>query len=153
MAADASSGAPARECAGCASGLTCRARNATKASEETVSTLDDQRRYLAEELETVCGLRTSALIDAFATVPREDFLPRGPWLIRSESDYFAGPPRHTPDDNARWVCHNVAVAIDPARQLFNGAPSVLALCIDRLELGPGQRVLHIGCGLGYYSAL
>lgn len=118
-----------------------------------MSTLADQRRFLAEELETVCGLRTSALIEAFATVPREDFLPRGPWLIRSETDYFSGVARHTPDDDARWVCHNVAVAIDPERQLFNGAPSLLALCIDRLDLAPGQRVLHIGCGLGYYSAL
>lgn len=118
-----------------------------------MSTLAEQRRYLAEELETVCGLRTSALIDALATVPREDFLPRGPWLIRSETDHLSGASRHTPDGDARWVCHNVAVAIDPARQLFNGAPSVLAMCIDRLELSPGQRVLHIGCGLGYYSAL
>jgi len=101
----------------------------------------------------VCGLRTIALVEAFATVPREEFLPSGPWLIRSETDYFSGVPRQTPDDNARWVCHNVAVAIDPARQLFNGAPSVLATCIDRLDLAPGQRVLHIGCGLGYYSAL
>jgi hypothetical protein len=52
-------------------------------AEETVSTLADQRRYLAEELETVCGLHTSALVEAFATVPREDFLPSGAWLIRS----------------------------------------------------------------------
>jgi protein-L-isoaspartate(D-aspartate) O-methyltransferase len=118
-----------------------------------VSTLADQRRYLAEELETVCGLRTAALVEALATVPREDFLPSGPWLIRSETDYLAGVARHTPDDDARRVCHNVAVAIDPARQLFNGAPSVLATCIDRLALAPGQVVLHVGCGLGYYSAL
>lgn len=118
-----------------------------------MSSLAEQRRYLAEELVAVCGLRTAALVDAFATVPREDFLPRGPWLIRSEADVLSGTPRHTPDDDARWVCHNVAVAIDPARQLFNGAPSVLAVSIDRLDLAPGHRVLHIGCGLGYYSAV
>ncbi len=117
-----------------------------------MSALQEQRRYFAEELEAVCGLRTPALVDAFATVPREEFLPPGPWLIRSETD-FLGVPRHTPDADARRVCHNVAVAIDPSRQLFNGAPSVLGLCIDRLELLPGQRVLHVGCGLGYYSAV
>jgi protein-L-isoaspartate(D-aspartate) O-methyltransferase len=118
-----------------------------------VSALREQRRYFAEELEAVCGLRTPALVDAFATVPREEFLPSGPWLIRSETDYFSGVPRHTPDADARRVCHNVAVAIDLARQLFNGAPSILGLCIDRLDLLSGQRVLHVGCGLGYYSAV
>jgi len=45
------------------------------------------------------------------------------------------------------------VAIDAERQLFNGAPGVVAPAIDALGLAPGERVLHIGCGLGYYTAL
>jgi hypothetical protein len=32
------------------------------------------------------------------------------------------------------------VAIDPSRHLFNGQPSLVALCIDRLALCPGQHV-------------
>ncbi len=31
-------------------------------------------------------------------------------------------PRKTPDADPRHLYHNVSVAIDPARQLFNGAP-------------------------------
>jgi protein-L-isoaspartate(D-aspartate) O-methyltransferase len=115
--------------------------------------LQDQRRFFAEEIEALCGLRTSALVEAFATVPRERFLPPGPWVIRSETDYFAGTPRKTPDADARRVYHNVAIAIDAERQLFNGAPSLLGSCIDRLAIQPADRVLHIGCGPGYYSAL
>jgi protein-L-isoaspartate(D-aspartate) O-methyltransferase len=51
------------------------------------------------------------------------------------------------------VYHNIAVAIDPGRQLFNGQPATLGYWIDSLSLTPGARVLHIGCGLGYYSAV
>jgi protein-L-isoaspartate(D-aspartate) O-methyltransferase len=115
--------------------------------------LQDQRRFFAEEIEALCGLRTSALVEAFATVPREQFLPPGPWVIRSETDYFSGTPRKTPDADARRVYHNVAIAIDAERQLFNGAPSLLGSCIDYLALQPGGHALHIGCGSGYYSAL
>jgi protein-L-isoaspartate O-methyltransferase len=76
MASDAASRALVGECAGHASLFARRARPAAETAEEVISILTDQRRYLAEELETVCGLRTSALVESFATVPREDFLPR-----------------------------------------------------------------------------
>jgi protein-L-isoaspartate(D-aspartate) O-methyltransferase len=51
------------------------------------------------------------------------------------------------------VYHNVAVAIDAGRLLFNGAPGLLAMAIDTLALERGSRVLHIGTGTGYYTAL
>lgn len=111
-----------------------------------------QRQFFAEEVQSVANLRTPRLIEAFATVPREAFLRPGPWLIRGEGD-IGGPPRATPDADPRHVSHNVVVAIDPARQLFNGMPSALGIWIDTLALQPGDRVLHVGCGLGYYTAL
>lgn len=134
-----------------------------------MSDLDLQRRFFAEELEAVCKLRTPALVDAFAVVPREQFLPPGPWTVLADADFAgmaasfsaktaapaAGGVRMqtTPDAHPRRVYHNIAVAIDPARQLFNGQPGTLAVWLDALGLAAGGRVLHIGCGLGYYTAV
>lgn len=114
--------------------------------------LDRRRRYFAEELEAVCNLRTPALVDAFAAVPRERFLRPGPWTIRGEGD-VGGPARRTPDADPRHIYHNLSVAIDPERQLYNGGPGAVAPWVDALEIGAGHRILHLGCGLGYYTAV
>jgi protein-L-isoaspartate(D-aspartate) O-methyltransferase len=117
---------------------------------------DLRRRFYAEEIEAVARLRSRALVEALATVPREQFLAPGPWTVVAEADLSgAGPAktRETPDADPARVNHNIAVAIDPARMLFNGQPGTLAPWIDALELGPGGRVLHVGAGLGYYTAL
>ena len=110
------------------------------------------RRFYAEEIQMTSNLRTPALVEALATVPRERFLPPGPWGVRGETD-FQAPLRYTPGDDPRFICHNMSVAIDPARMLFNGSPGLLSSAIDALALEPGQRVLHLGTGLGYYTAL
>jgi protein-L-isoaspartate(D-aspartate) O-methyltransferase len=120
--------------------------------------LDLRRRFFAEELEAVAKLRSTRLVDAFATVPRERFLPGGPWTILSDSgeSYMTGygiRMRPTADADAARVYHNIAVAIDPERQLFNGQPGTLGIWIDMLELAPGMHVLHVGAGLGYYTAV
>ena len=112
-------------------------------------TLDGDRRAYAEQIASAAGLTTPGLKEAFAAVPREAFLPPGPWLVVREGQ----KPQQTPDADPRHVYENVSVAIDPARQLFNGAPAFLARMIDRLALGSGSRALHIGAGLGYYSAV
>jgi protein-L-isoaspartate(D-aspartate) O-methyltransferase len=135
-----------------------------------MSELERQRRFFAEELEAICRLRSTALVDAFASVPRERFLPPGPWTVLADADFSMmvaavpgkGPAaaagggmrtRLTPDADPRRVYHNIGVAIDPARQLFNGQPGTLAIWLDALDLAKGGRVLHVGCGLGYYTAV
>jgi len=120
--------------------------------------LDLRRRFFAEEIEAVARLRSARLVDAFAAVPRERFLPAGPWTVLSDGAdgymLMAGiRTRSTADADPARVYHNVAVAIDPDRQLFNGQPGTLAVWIDTLDLAPGMRVLHIGAGLGYYTAV
>ena len=114
-----------------------------------------RRRFFAEEVEAVAKLRSASLVDALATVPRERYLPSGPWTVLADADFAlgGGKTRVTADADPARVYHNITVAIDPARQLFNGQPSTLGGWIDMLDLAPGQRVLHLGCGLGYYTAL
>lgn len=119
--------------------------------------LEQRRRFFAEEIEAVARLQHAAVVDAFAVVPRERFLPAGPWTVLAEGDASMGmspaKTRLTPDADPGRVYHNIAVAIDPDRQLFNGQPSTLGSWIDGLAIAPGARVLHVGCGLGYYTAL
>jgi protein-L-isoaspartate(D-aspartate) O-methyltransferase len=117
--------------------------------------LDLRRRFFAEELEAVCKLRSSSVVNAFAAVPREAFLPPGPWIVLAEGDFGAGPAktRLTPDADPARLYHNIAVAIDAGRQLFNGQPGTIGTWIDALDLARGDRVLHVGCGLGYYTAV
>jgi len=114
-----------------------------------------RRRFFAEELEAVCRLQSASLVDAFAAVPRERFLPPGPWTIMAEVDFAGGQlkTRTTPDADPARITHNIGVAIDPARALFTGQPGTIAVWLDAASLSPGGRVLHIGCGLGYYTAV
>src|SRR5262245_34905852 len=118
--------------------------------------LAQYRRFFAEEIEAVAKVQTPAVVEALATVPREQFLRPGPWTVLADADFMAGTAsrtRTTPDADPRRVYHNIVVAIDPSRQLFNGQPGTLTAWIDALALAPGARVLHVGSGLGYYTAI
>jgi protein-L-isoaspartate(D-aspartate) O-methyltransferase len=114
--------------------------------------LELRRRFYAEEIAATANLQSAALVDALATVPREQFLGAGPWTVRGEAD-FQAPPRRTSDADPRHVYHNYAIALDEPRLLFNGAPGLLAMAIDRLAPQPGESVFHLGAGTGYYTAL
>src|SRR5262249_18269395 len=45
------------------------------------------------------------------------------------------------------------VALDESRGLNTGEPSLWAHHFDRIELKPGERVLQIGTGAGYFTAI
>ncbi|MGY3038194.1 protein-L-isoaspartate(D-aspartate) O-methyltransferase [Bradyrhizobium sp. USDA 4354] len=95
-------------------------------------------------------ISSKRLRDALAAVPREDFLPRGPWRIKSET---ARNYRLTPNADPVHLYDNVLVAIDARRRLDTGLPSLWAHFIDMLDIGEKDRVVQIGCGLGYFSAM
>src|SRR3954470_20457855 len=109
------------------------------------------RRWFAEELRFVARVRSPAVVRAFAAVPRERFLGPGPWRVLSPVDlssYWT-----TGDADPRPLYHDVLVAIDEARRLNNGQPSLWAFLYDRLGLAAGAHVVHVGAGTGYYSAV
>ena len=110
-----------------------------------------QRRWYADELRWNAKLRSERLVTAFATVPREAFLGRGPWHILGPSQLARGYTKS--DADPRHLTHNVLVAIDARRGLNNGHPSFLAALIDQLKIKDGETVYHVGCGTGYYSAI
>ena len=114
--------------------------------------LNRQRRWYAEEVRWSAKLQSERLVEAFATVPREAFLGRGPWHILSATQLVRGYTK-TGDADPRHISHNVLVAIDVRRGLNNGHPSFLASLIDQLNLKVGETVYHVGCGTGYYSAI
>jgi protein-L-isoaspartate(D-aspartate) O-methyltransferase len=121
-------------------------------------TLDDCRLFYADEIRIAARLDSAALVAAFARVPRERFMGPAPWQIASPdmaSMVWMGltGEAYLSTDNPRDLYHNVLVALDPNRHLNNGQPSALARWIDVLELQPGDRVYHLGCGVGYYTAI
>lgn len=117
-----------------------------------MSDVDLARAWFAEDLRVTCGLTSPSLVSALGRVPRDRFLGPGPWLIRGEYD-AAGPPRPTESADPRLVHHNVSVAIDPARNLYNGQPGLVARWLDSLDIPAGGHVVHIGCGTGYFTAV
>jgi len=58
----------------------------------------------------------------------------------------------TSDSDPRAVYHDVLIALDEARGINNGQPSLWAFLLDHLDVLAGERVLHLGCGTGYYTA-
>src|SRR5688500_12110673 len=94
---------------------------------------------------TACDGR---LIVAFSMVPREHFVGRGPWKLISASGYI-----DTPSDDPAFVYQDVVIALVAARGINNGQPSLHATSMAAANPRPGDTVLHIGAGAGYYTAL
>lgn len=116
------------------------------------SDLAQVRKDFAERIRRETGLRSSALVHCLSTIPREDFVGAGPWQLLRPSEMRRGY-QLTADDDPRHLYDTVLVALDPARGLNNGEPSSLLRFLDALDLAAGDRFLHIGCGVGYYTAI
>src|SRR6476469_3803401 len=110
------------------------------------------RQRFADALRQKADIRTVALVDALAAVPRERFLGPGPWHIGVLLDGKPGYRMSDTADPSEVYCDSV-IAIDAARGLNNGEPSSLMRWLDALRIERGQTVVHVGSGTGYYTAL
>jgi protein-L-isoaspartate(D-aspartate) O-methyltransferase len=115
-----------------------------------MSDLAAARRRYAETIEQRERISSARLLRAFATVPREHFAGDGPWRIRREAGRGYGS---TADADPVHLYDDVLVAIDDRRRLDTGLPSLWAHLLDVLDIKAKERVVQIGCGLGYYSAI
>ncbi len=102
-------------------------------------------RYAAKVAEAA-GIGSSRIERAFASVPRENFLPPPPWTVISQ-----GTAVQTSDIDDIYA--NVLVAIDRTRGINNGEPALHAAWMDAVGPQPGETVIHVGAGTGYYTAI
>ena len=113
-----------------------------------MATIEQCRRFFAEYIVHIAGSTDERLVDAFAAVARERFVGPGPWDVCVGQRYL-----RTPDADPRWIYQDVVVALDREAGLNNGQPTLHARCLDEAQVEPGQTVVHVGAGSGYYTAM
>src|SRR5262245_30598186 len=106
----------------------------------------DFREVFAQVVVTRAGCRAPSIRAAFASVPRHEFLGAGPWHFTEYGDI-------TPSDDAALVYQDIGIGLVPERGIPTGLPSLHARCIAASAPKKGDRVVHIGAGSGYYTAI
>ncbi|GLQ57023.1 protein-L-isoaspartate O-methyltransferase family protein [Devosia nitrariae] len=112
--------------------------------------LADVRRFYSQLLTAGAGDAGIRLERAFEALPREAFLPPGPWRILSMQ---ARRYIDTPTADPVHLYQNVLIALDEERGINNGEPQLHAAWLAAVDPQPGERVSHIGAGTGYYTAI
>jgi protein-L-isoaspartate(D-aspartate) O-methyltransferase len=110
--------------------------------------IESARHSYAEELCRINRISSPAILRAFSTVPRERFVGPGPWMIQT-----AGTETFIESADPRTVYRDALIVLDAAKRLNNGQPSLWAYHLSLLDIHPGDSILHLGCGAGYYTAI
>jgi protein-L-isoaspartate(D-aspartate) O-methyltransferase len=111
--------------------------------------IEDFRRFYAQFIVRSAGSTDERLMAAFASVPREDYLGPGPWPV------FVGGGHYLPtvSDDPRLLYQDVLIGLATDRGINNGQPSLHARCLAAAAAAPGDTVVHVGAGTGYYTAV
>lgn len=112
--------------------------------------LEAHRNFFARLIGANVGIANPEhpVVKAFASVPREHFLGPGPWQVFTTVGYI-----ETPNNNPGLVYQDIVIALDRDKQLNNGQPLLHAASLAALAVKPGDTVIHVGAGSGYYTAL
>jgi protein-L-isoaspartate(D-aspartate) O-methyltransferase len=116
------------------------AHPSSKASSEAL------RRDYAERMLHLAGIDNPRVEQAFASVPREAFLPPPPWTVIS---FGAAVQSQDLSD----IYSDALVALDREHGINNGEPALHAAWLDAVDPRPGDRAIHVGAGTGYYTAI
>ncbi|MBB3656609.1 protein-L-isoaspartate(D-aspartate) O-methyltransferase [Rhizobium sp. BK650] len=107
------------------------------------------RHAYAKQITAAVRVVDERVETAFAEVPREDFLGPGPWpIFRMRRDYVP-----TPTADPVYLYTDEIVGILPERHINNGQPSLHAFLLSHVAPQAGEHVVHVGAGVGYYSAI
>ena len=112
------------------------------------ASLDEIRGFYAKLMAAASGSHDPRLERIFELVPREAFLPPGPWKIMVGETYV-----DTPSADPVYLYQNTLVALDAGKGINNGVPSLHAAWIGAASPQPGETVTHVGAGTGYYTAI
>jgi len=108
------------------------------------------RRAYAKQVMAAAMVGDERVEAAFAAVRREAYLGPGPWpVLRTRPDGYVP----TPSDNPVYLYVNQVVGLLTERNLNNGEPSLHAMMIGSAAPKPGEHAVHIGAGVGYYTAI
>jgi protein-L-isoaspartate(D-aspartate) O-methyltransferase len=111
--------------------------------------LDIVRRAFAKQVMAAGGAEHAGIEAGFAAVRREEFLGPGPWqIIRWGRGYVP-----TPSGDPVYLLTDDVVAILPERHINNGQPSLHAWLMASADPRAGEHVVHIGAGVGYFTAI
>jgi protein-L-isoaspartate(D-aspartate) O-methyltransferase len=106
------------------------------------------RDFFAEYVTAHVDVKSPAIVESFRRVARERFLGQGPWQVVAGKGYVS-----TRTDDPRVLYQDSVVAIDVGRGVNNGQPSLHALSLSHARVRPGDNVVQVGTGTGYYTAI
>jgi len=124
-------------------------------------TTNSLRRRLVDDLVALGVLSSEGWRVAFNQVPREAFVPAFHWRPEGGTAYEL-VDGSDPAQRSRWLelvhdpGESLVTDVDPITNWPTSSstmPRIVAAMLEALDVAPGQRVLEIGTGSGYSTAL